>query len=630
MSTPDLAGFYFSVLRPGAPERHVAFSDGRAAAWGLAARLALDGDRLDLEIEGSGPAVATVWLQPGFANAFPLLPGFMIGDNRPEDTGPGYPQLAARQDLATPRMLSPFWGIRADRATAPVAFLFGDEGMRALAVPPYSGEANGLRLCLSRGIGISIGHVVEPVQYVHDGAYGPAVRGYHEFRGSETFVCRHFSSASGDRRGHAPVIRRLCELMHEEAPPGDGVRATVKMLADAMVTDVLTPASTTHATETGGELFKIKDGKPARTLTEIGWTGGAMAAYPFLLLQKRYARPELGEYAVRRLDRIARGVNPASGFFWDCQDGERGHARGWWTELSPEAHYAYTNGHACYYLLRSADLVPERAPAWIAAARRVLDRALELRLADGKFPVSFALESGEPLRAAGFAGCWFAAALAQLHRHTGEKRYRDAALRAASAYGADVAALAPCATPMDTHNATDEEGNLALLHLAHALHAGTGDADCLAMLRDSAEFEMLWRYAYNTKPILPPLDRADWGSSGGSVTSAHNPHIHPMHLNALDPVLYLGERTGDPYWIERTRDAVRYGCCCVCRPSEDFGWGRPGWLCERFCPSDGLLIQQDLRTGEPRSVGCDYHPWTVAVTLEGLCGGAWERFPELG
>ena len=30
----------------------------------------------------------------------------------------------------------------------------------------------------------------------------------------------------------------------------------------------------------------------------------------------------------------------------------------------------------------------------------------------------------------------------------------------------------------------------------------------------------------------------------------------------------------------------------------------------------------DLRTGEPRSVGCDYHPWTVAVTLEGLGGGA--------
>ena len=101
-----------------------------------------------------------------------------------------------------------------------------------------------------------------------------------------------------------------------------------------------------------------------------------------------------------------------------------------------------------------------------------------------------------------------------------------------------------------------------------------------------------------------------------------------MHLNALDQVLYLADLTGDDYYLRRTEDAIRYGCCCVCRDDENFGWGKPGWLCERFCPSDGLLIQHNHDTMTPRSVGHDYHPWVVAVTLEGFCGKAWNRLAD--
>ena len=248
---------------------------------------------------------------------------------------------------------------------------------------------------------------------------------------------------------------------------------------------------------------------------------------------------------------------------------------------------------------------------------------------NGQFPVSFDREDGHPLRTTGFAGCWFVPALALLHEATGERRWLEAAMRAAASYHRDILQLAPCATPMDTHNAVDQEGNLALLHGATLLHRLTGERRFLDMLRDSADYEMLWRYYYNVRAPHPPLDKADWGSSGGSVTSAHNPHIHPMQLNALDPVLYLADRSGDAYYLERTKDAVRYGCCCVCRPSEDFGWGKPGWLCERFCPSDGLVIQHNLRTGVPWAAGCDYHPWTAGVLLEGLTCEAWDRFPEL-
>ena len=91
------------------------------------------------------------------SDPFPFVPGFLLGYNRPEDTGPGYPQLTDGLDLTPPNLKSPFWGIRADRATAPVVFLFGREGMRALAVPPYTQDVgNGLRVCRKRGIGSPI------------------------------------------------------------------------------------------------------------------------------------------------------------------------------------------------------------------------------------------------------------------------------------------------------------------------------------------------------------------------------------------------------------------------------------------------------------------------------------------
>jgi hypothetical protein len=42
--------------------------------------------------------------------------------------------------------------------------------------------------------------------------------------------------------------------------------------------------------KTNGELFKIANNNIARMLVEIGWTGGATAAFPFLAVQKRYER----------------------------------------------------------------------------------------------------------------------------------------------------------------------------------------------------------------------------------------------------------------------------------------------------------------------------------------------------
>lgn len=640
-----IKNFSLSVLRPGAPEADVNFEKNIASAWGITVKLSVCDGKANLSVAGKGKAVVTLWRRLDFSNPFPLIPAFMIGYNRPDDTGPFYPQLTERMDINPPNLKSPYWGIRADRASVPAVFIFGDQGMYGMGVDPYidnidnSHTVNGLRVCLKRGIGVSIGHIVEPVQSVWNGVYAPGCRAYHEFDGTREFQFDLFSSDSPDRRGHAGVIRRLYKEKHESAPSGEGVHKTVCLLADAVVNDLLKPSRNELFDTMGGEIFNIKDRKPGFPATEIGWSGGAMAAYPFLQLQSRYKKPELEEYACNRLDVIADSINKDSGFFWDCQHIGNKHSGGWWTKgFSPVAHYSYTQGHACYYLLKSSQLINKirlngnsnkRVKKWIKAAKRVLERAMEFQMDNGRFPASFSVKTGQPENIIGFAGCWFAAALAHLYEIMPDKKYLDGAIRAIEGYHKDIITLTACGTPMDTHNAVDQEGNLALLHASAKLHQLTGKENILEILRDSADFEMMWRYYYNVRAPYSPLDSAEWGSSGGSVTSAHNPHIHPMQLNSLDQVLYLYDRTGEEYYLERTKDAVRYGCCCVCRESENFGWGKPGWLCERFCPSDGLIIQHNLKTGEPSSAGCDYHIWTVAVTLEGFTGQVWDRFPEL-
>ena len=103
-----------------------------------------------------------------------------------------------------------------------------------------------------------------------------------------------------------------------------------------------------------------------------------MVAYPLLAMQQYHRHDQLKDYAIRRLDSLSQAINPASGLFFDCQEGQSNHCDGWWTYLSDLAHYSYIQGHACYYLLRSARLIGDR-PRWIAAARDVLERVLTMQ-----------------------------------------------------------------------------------------------------------------------------------------------------------------------------------------------------------------------------------------------------------
>ena len=72
--------------------------------------------------------------------------------------------------------------------------------MRALSVPPYvrgvdgSDTANGIRVCMKRGIGVSLGFIVEPVQYVSAGMYESGYREYYHIDGEAQLKLGFYSS----------------------------------------------------------------------------------------------------------------------------------------------------------------------------------------------------------------------------------------------------------------------------------------------------------------------------------------------------------------------------------------------------------------------------------------------------
>lgn len=147
---------------------------------------------------------------------------------------------------------------------------------------------------------------------------------------------------------------------------------------------------------------------------------------------------------------------------------------------------------------------------------------------------------------------------------------------------------------------------------AAPVHRETRYAD---MLAESAAYEYLWRYCYTTRPVCPPL-AGRFDSCGGTVTSVSNPHIHPMGCLICGELCYLSDITSDEYHRRRAGD----GLACFLRAADVWAdcvaGGQLGFLSERYCPSDGLLLER-YPDGSPSSTWFNANTWAIAAVLEG-------------
>ena len=179
--------------------------------------------------------------------------------------------------------------------------------------------------------------------------------------------------------------------------------------------------------------------------------------------------------------------------------------------------------------------------------------------------------------------------------------------------------------PLDTDKAVDSEGILAYIRAVRYLHQITGEDKYLEHMRAALDYEFTFKFCYNSPIQVPPLSRIGWSSCGGSITSTANPHIHPMSSTIVDEMLYYVGQTKEPYVRSRLEDTVLWGCQTFNTYDGEYDYGEKGWMSERFCYSQGLVVQP-YEDGSLASTWFALMPWAGSSVIEGLAGDAWELF----
>ena len=203
---------------------------------------------------------------------------------------------------------------------------------------------------------------------------------------------------------------------------------------------------------------------------------------------------------------------------------------------------------------------------------------------------------------------------------TGGRKYLAAEEKSERHYYEKYVKRAECTGgPLDVSKAPDNEGILAYIRAVRLLYELTGNEIYMKHMYDALCYEFSFKFCYNTPVSVPPLSAVGWSACGGSVTSAANPHIHPMSSSVTDEMLWYYERTGDRYVYDRLRDTIGWGCQTYNSYDGEYGYGKKGWMSERFCYSQGLLTER-YPDGSPASTWFALMPWASCSIIEGLAG----------
>lgn len=589
--------------------------------------------RLTIRMERSG---SFILLRPYSFNsrAKPcfLVPGYIYNTNNQAISDGKFPQLAYKAGAGIPE--SGIFFFRSDRSSHSAVMAMYDGWILAVCSP------EGIRLGTDRfsynGLGIdtsqkdidsvylTVGYKNFPARYNGNCSARIAPRwekepeyGYIRAKGGDVLTVESviYAARARDLFAYEDANRVFYYFLREEPMRRTSPKEAVRLISDALVSDAVT-------SPTG--LFRVIDGSDE---CDIGWTGGMMIAYPLLSAGKMYGEARWRDVAIGAIDTLCRdGFNARANMFYDCFKDGKWTPRGWWTHWTGGEHLAYTNGQAAYFILKAYQALGAKEKAekrfWIATVEKVLGHAVRHQRADGSFSGSFSSEDGTPVEIEGFGSCWFVAPCVVMYQLTGKRDYLQAAIRGEMYYFKWLETLEPWGTPLDAEKSVDMEGNLALCIAERLLHEATGNPRYLEHLEHSIQFDLSWKWAYNTYLENEPLRGLEWRSIGGNSASSCNIHLHPMSNMILSEIWYAYKRTGDAYYLDRLRDSFCFGLGCVNLKDGEFGFGKKGWVTEQFLHTDAL------QGGTPADGGVwkRYLPWAAAAIL----GSLSEEFAALG
>lgn len=580
-----------------------------------------------------------------------FMPAFLYGRNKGEEAANikwFYPRLR-RGGVQMP--YSPWWMVRSDRLSHPAVFAFEKRRIVGISASPYvlhaekgkifwmPGEEGlfyqyaGFGCSLEDGwLCYTLGYENAPKMFVNsDTVRDRSPLGDNSFclePGEKIcFSLRLFDYPAENESGIADALEEVYYFYHQPPRKGEGIKTAIQDLSEAVMRDAWVEKDKNYATQ----VYEKED----HTLFlqkwfSISWTGGVEVAVPILMAALRMENKEMRRQAVTCIQNIVdHSLNFSSGLPYDaCNDGVWS-VDGWWKEhLHARGHTSYLVGQAVYYILKAYDKEKSwngtKHSDWLGFAEKVIGKMEATKNSDQEYAYILSEKTGAGLEYDSFAGVWCMASAAYYTALTRDKKYLPGIRKSEAHYFNDFLKHMECyGTPLDTDKAVDSEGILAYIKAVRHLHEITGEEIYLNHLRDGLCYEYSFKFCYNSPIKVPPLSRLGWSSCGGSVTSTCNPHIHPMSNNVIDEMLYYLKFREDVYVKSRMEDTIGWGCQTYNTFDGEYDYGRKGWMSERFCHSEALLVEK-YPDGSPASTWFALLPWGAANIIEGMVGDYWK------
>ena len=584
-----------------------------------------------------------------------FLPGFMYGTNRGEAplvVDSKAPRLRMKEDFPA----SPWWMVRSDRLSHPCAMIYLNGRITALTASPYYVWDNGCRTAWQPGLSgafdqyagfgcslengevwYTLGYENAPWMFVdshHILPRKPLGENCFRLEKGETVTLRLtcFDLPAADEREIHRVLKQVYGLWHEPPRTLCSAAETVRDIASAIAEDAWVPENHCYS----GFVFDKGDHYENRLLPSISWTNGLAAAVPMLLSAHRLHNSRMRSQALECIDHITAGcLNRENGLPYLAEQDGVWSNRGWWYDKQPvPGHASYLVGQAVYLVLKAYACEKKNGTVhsdWLAFAEKVIDRTEQSRNADGEYPYIFSDRTAAGLEYDSFSGAWCMAAAAYYCCLTGEKRFLPNLLKSERWYHDRYVRHEECyGGPLDIDKNVDSEGILSYIRAVRCLHTllqGENHEEAAMLLdhlQDALYYEFTFKFCYNSPVKVPPLSTVGWSSCGGSITSVTNPHIHPMSSSVMDEMAYFLRYREDPYVRSRLEDTRLWSCQCHNTRDGEYGYGKTGWMSERFCHSEGLLTET-WPDGSPASTWFALMPWACGSLLEGLAGETWEE-----
>ena len=567
-----------------------------------------------------------------------FMPGYMYNRNTGDMPSSGrkpFPRI--RRGGGDPAA-SDFWMTRSDRLAEPLSVVYDGGRVFGVSAEPYvKGPDGGPRF---RGFtcgmedsgrayaGYTLGYENAPKLFVttaevHERAPLTEENTFTLRPGEEyAFELAVYDYAGKDGRAVYSAVMHAYRRFHEppRSIPGMDARRAVELLS-AAVRDY---AGLEEEKCYTGFVYDGPDGATRNRIPSVSWTNGLAVAAPMLmaadLLEDEKARAQSLTYIE---ENVLHALNPESGFLYESTVNGKPSVRGWWYDgMHSGGHSGYINGQAVYYLLKAYRTEKEKRGVshenWLALAGRVVTRINETLNGDGEYPFAMSETTGAGIEYGSMGSSWCLAASAMYELVTGDRELLPVLKRSEEHYFEAYVRRAECSGgPLDTDKAVDDEGILAYIRAVRLLHEITGEAYLLARLRDALYYEFTFKLGYNTPVTVRPLSGIGWSSCGGSITSVANPHIHPMSSSVIGEMRYYLTRCMDPYAQSRLDDTVGWSLQTFNTRDGEYGYGKTGWMSERFCFCQGLLTER-YPDGEPASTWFALMPWASASIIEGL------------